>query len=1571
VSPPLVSPPLVSPPLVSAPPAPAPSASVSPPPEGPKPGVAPSFPAEPYALPPDIKIKYVEPPVSLADQAAVVSFDEKGTIVSANEACTVMFGWEGATLVGEGLAALLRPGTDQDVMQFIQERLHGGSKDGRQSLNVIARRRDGVEFPASVTTLIWSSETRLMKKSDPSISCLTAIFRAQPTGPNPQLPTGVHGEKTIGMFQGATNIGAPAAAYGSAAVSQQAYEEICRQFSAISSEAATLRESLAQRERETGDVVARLASYEQELKQIQSALETERGERTRTEERSRDLAARLADVQKRSSGQNSGNEESSKNAGQLAQELGETKAALATVDEALNQNVAHCGQLEAERLEMRREIEALTAKLAALQQQGAEPAKRTDELEERLRGVLDNLDKMSAEPEKRSEAHVELETELGAAKAAAEHAEACLREEVERSQSFERRLDVLCSNLRQEQSDRGKRFEEELARHREEREFLNQQLAAQQAKADESQRHAEELEQSLVGNQGDLERVRAELERQIDEQQRSELEWRQKLEMANAQASRLSEALQQAEQRAKELQQQLNALQQDRTELNTRFGAEQQAAAEVKFRVTDLEERLRQNAAELEQVKTDRANAAAQQSSDMAMANLYHMRDLLGSKLEIEQRVAAESDKRSQAVEEELRKNSAELERVKDELSKQSDEQLILERKLELQLAAAKTAAEQADATLKAKQAECGRLQTDMAELQQARDDLRNRLGAVQQTADKARQTSEEFEQQLGERTAELERARAEQLRQVEEQKKIESEFQSQLVAAKSATERAVAACEEEAQRNRAFEERLRILGNTLRQEELERTKRMEGELTTLRQACEKLTQNHAAEQQATAAARRQGEELEQQLRAKSAALDGLKGDQARQAQELTRLTSELQAMKAAKEQAEAAQKEKAAECARLQTALNQTGADLSTKLSTEQQASAASRQHIEQLEQQLRDKMEEHKRLTAAQTKQAQEKSRLQSELQTARAALERAEAAQKEKAAAWERLEAELEQARAHIAARETAEKQAATTNRQRSEQLEKQLREKTEEHKRFASAQAKQAQEHTRLESELQAAKAAVQKLEPALNEKTKQVERLERDTANLRNEVHAAQTQFAAQQQALAKAKRQGKDFDKQKQTQDGEIAKLQAALDEHTKTRQRSDGELQEKLKKANETTGRLEGELSALRAQQGTLKTELSTARKDAAEARQQHESLEVRLREATEGLKRAQDGSRPSEQVESENQRLTEASATLTAELCHVRDGRSALEAQLIESQRQIQEGVSRLTRATADFEKERGERRRAENRVDSLTEQLQELHGQIKAHLDSGMANQNRMVDLEQRLRQNEDQLGRVHDDLQKERTDRQLVEQQLRAADALSSQLRNCLTSFDLAKEGFKRAQVQLESRLQASHAALKESESKLQHEMAERIRKEEALAAAQRAVQEHSHDNSTELTKLKAELEEARVERKLIEGGMAQSRYASLESARSGLAMVSRLRSQIREPVDGLMQLTRRLLETELEDEPKKLVDSLLENALLVQRTLQEAATLSACAAMEDSAKADDTNNPRAGDGAGKPKGELQP
>jgi hypothetical protein len=53
-------------------------------------------------------------------------------------------------------------------------------------------------------------------------------------------------------------------------------------------------------------------------------------------------------------------------------------------------------------------------------------------------------------------------------------------------------------------------------------------------------------------------------------------------------------------------------------------------------------------------------------------------------------------------------------------------------------------------------------------------------------------------------------------------------------------------------------------------------------------------------------------------------------------------------------------------------------------------------------------------------------------------------------------------------------------------------------------------------------------------------------------------------------------------------------------------------------------------------------------------------------------------------------------------------------------------------------------------------------------------------------------------------------------------------------------------------------------------------------------------------------------------------------------VNSFRSQLRAPADTLMQAIRQLLEVSLEDDSKKLVEKVLENALLLQTSLQDEA-----------------------------------
>jgi hypothetical protein len=302
---------------------------------------------------------------------------------------------------------------------------------------------------------------------------------------------------------------------------------------------------------------------------------------------------------------------------------------------------------------------------------------------------------------------------------------------------------------------------------------------------------------------------------------------------------------------------------------------------------------------------------------------------------------------------------------------------------------------------------------------------------------------------------------------------------------------------------------------------------------------------------------------------------------------------------------------------------------------------------------------------------------------------------------------------------------------------------------------------------------------------------------------------------------------------------------------------------------------------------------------------------------------------------------------------------GATPTKSDVSEEHRQVRESVALRARATAELEQERGERRRVEQRVGSLTKQLQELHEQLKLHLESESVAQNRTAELENVLREREEELSRTTAELQRESTERKMAEDQLRTTSTFSAQLRNCLSSFDAAKQAFKRSQEQAESRLQASQKTLSESEarlqkaiherqrleqalaegeSRLQKETGERQRLEEAVATAQRSLSEQTQRNQMEICRLQSELEVEQAERKRLEGDALQLRYDSLDSARVGVSLVNKLRTRMQAPLDTLVQTTRRLLEVQLEAGPKKLVEASFEHALLLQTVLQESAGL---------------------------------
>ena len=266
----------------------------------------------------------------------------------------------------------------------------------------------------------------------------------------------------------------------------------------------------------------------------------------------------------------------------------------------------------------------------------------------------------------------------------------------------------------------------------------------------------------------------------------------------------------------------------------------------------------------------------------------------------------------------------------------------------------------------------------------------------------------------------------------------------------------------------------------------------------------------------------------------------------------------------------------------------------------------------------------------------------------------------------------------------------------------------------------------------------------------------------------------------------------------------------------------------------------------------------------------------------------------------------------------------------------RRLRESAVSCARLTADLEKERAERRRIEQRAGSMASQLEELHGQLKNQFESERQNQQRFTELERRVRESEESLARTSAELQKEKEAHQLATEQMCAHNEMVVQLGNCVTSFETAKQAFERAQTELDSRLQACLKTSSEQEERLQKETAERQRGEEAL----RSLREQSQKSALELATLQAALEVQQAERNHLQGEAIQARYASLDGARTALALGNKIRRQVREPVENLMQMTRHLMESPLEEAAKKLVDSVLENVLLLQSSLEDLGELPA-------------------------------
>jgi PAS domain S-box-containing protein len=683
--------------------------------------------------------------------------------------------------------------------------------------------------------------------------------------------------------------------------------------------------------------------------------------------------------------------------------------------------------------------------------------------------------------------------------------------------------------------------------------------------------------------------------------------------------------------------------------------------------------------------------------------------------------------------------------------------------------------------------------------------------------------------------------------------------------------------------------------------------------------------------EQAKAAGRR-SDALEQQLRDTKAELERLqaRGNQhaERQASLESDWRAQLTSAKAGAEKAETDLKQKTAQCEQFQTelaALRRAQEDLN-------RAAAQSRQRAEELERQLRESTSESERTKAQQDKAAQNRAGLESALRTE---LDDAKSSLRDAEEQRQRFENEL-------AALRQERNDLTISNRE----LEARLQQTLAGFERLKEEHAQQTQQRQSDDSELQKQieklRQALEKKDADLKESAGQAKKVEREVANLREERHELHAKYTAEKQSGTKTKRRVKELEKQLREIASAFNTTKQELEKRAGDRNRLESDLQGELDAAkaaqHEQTVRanlLERELGQVCEARDELRAELEVEQHKLLGSSQRIEELEGRLRETAADLARAKAAAENHAMVVESHQTaaITDADA-LIKDLHRLRENEAAHTAEVSELERRVRDTVASLAHVTADLETERSERRRVEQRLTTLTTQLEQMHLDLKQHLESERANQARVTELEQQVRERERALVRLRADLQKETANRDLVEQQLQAVGDMGAQLRQYLSLFEESKKVFKRTQEQLEGKLRTTQESLAETEAKLEKEIAERRGLDASLSAAQRSLHDDYEQKVLELARLQSELQVEQLERKRLEGDAHQSRYASLDSARIARTMLNSLRRQLHDAIDTLMQATRRLLQISSEGEQKKLVQSILESALLLQSSLEE-------------------------------------
>ena len=610
-------------------------------------------------------------------------------------------------------------------------------------------------------------------------------------------------------------------------------------------------------------------------------------------------------------------------------------------------------------------------------------------------------------------------------------------------------------------------------------------------------------------------------------------------------------------------------------------------------------------------------------------------RSQLRIKLAAEQQAAAKLREDFTALQRKLRENAAALEKVEKawtELQQQKagqngngaaaqqaqntlKEKEALCNRLEQEVAGLRTEREQMQARLSAAEkvatsvrndfeALCKQTHYDAAVLAKTRADLQEqsaRFNTANETAEQARRTLQEKEAhctRLEQATAELKAAHSElQVRLVAEQQTVIQLREQTGTLQQQSQENTTALTQARADLQQATEKLLALTAEAdqtrKRLQETEgRCHQLEADLAAAAAGRSELEAKLAGEQQAFAGLRQEFEDLKKQYQESAAALDRARADLRQAPENLRTLTAEA-------DQTRNRLQESEARCHQLEADLAAAAAgrlELEAKLADEQRASAELLQEFETTQKQHQDSaaaLDQAK----ADLRQAPEKLRtLTAEADQTRNRLQESEAR-------CHQLEADLAAAvagRSELETKLAGEQQASAGSRQEFESLQKQYQDSIAALDQ-ARADFEQASE------KLSALTAEADQAQKLLEETEARCRQLETDLAGAEPKLSDLEAKLAGEQQASARLRQEFEDLQARHQEGIAALDRARAELEQQSAERVRLESELGRQQESATASTDQMHASLNEQEAWCGQLTREL-------AGLRQEHQETRARL---------------------------------------------------------------------------------------------------------------------------------------------------------------------------------------------------------------------------------------------------------------------------------------------------------------------------------------------------------------------